>query len=96
MSTLDKARNASNVETGSKGQASRNPNDNIKRDFGKERFLYTKYVGAGEIDFVRLRDVIRRECLVAERGIITVSRGLLRELRADRAYIGKLWRVVQS
>ena len=54
--------------------------------------LYRKHVGTGEVDVARLRRVIRRETGLAERGTIRVSRGLLRELRAERAAVGRLWR----
>lgn len=59
-------------------------------DASKLDRLYRKYVGRGEIDVTRLVRVVRRETTAAERAVIKVSRGLLRELRADRAVVGRL------
>jgi hypothetical protein len=61
------------------------------RDAGRLNKLYRKYVSAnGDVDVSRLRKAVRREALSAERGTIRVSAGLVRELRADRAEIGRL------
>lgn len=53
--------------------------------------LYRKHVGSGPIDLQRLRDCVRRECLAAERGQIFRTPGAIRELRADRASIGRVF-----
>jgi hypothetical protein len=55
--------------------------------------LYRKYVGGGEVDIRRLREVVNREASAAEKKKIRVSPGLLTELRADRAYVGKLAKI---
>ena len=55
--------------------------------------LYRKYVGSGEIDAKRLLVCVRREASAAEKGKVKVSPGLLTELRADRAYVGKLAKI---
>lgn len=52
--------------------------------------LYRKYVGRGSVDIKRLKRVIRHEASIAERGVIKVSRGLVTELRSDRAKIGRI------
>jgi hypothetical protein len=53
--------------------------------------LYRKYVSfSGDLDVSRLRAVILRESRAAEHGKIKVSRDLLRELRNDRAVVGRL------
>ena len=52
--------------------------------------LYRKYVGDGPVDLCRLQECIKRECRAAEKGLIVVSRGLLKELRAERAEIGRI------
>jgi len=55
--------------------------------------LYRKYVSArGDFDVRRLSTAVKREAHAAERGTIHVTRGLLRELRADRAEVGRLAR----
>ena len=55
--------------------------------------LYRKYVGGDEVDVRRLREVVRREASAAEKGKTRVSPGLLTELRADRAYVGKIAKI---
>jgi hypothetical protein len=62
-------------------------------DVGRIVVLYRKYVGGGEVDVKRLREVVRREAAAAEKGKIKVSPGLLAELRADRAYVGKIAKI---
>jgi hypothetical protein len=52
--------------------------------------LYRKHVGSGEVSITRLREVVRREVQLVERGTIYGSRDLLRELRAERNYIGRI------
>jgi hypothetical protein len=55
--------------------------------------LYRKYVAVrGDVDVARLRRAIMRETQAAERGTIRASSGLLRELRAERAEVGALWK----
>ena len=55
--------------------------------------LYRKYVGGSEVDVARLQEVVRREASAAEKKKIRVSLGLLAELRADRAYVGKIAKI---
>ena len=55
--------------------------------------LYRKYVGSGEVDIKRLQKAVRREAEAAEKGRTKVSPGLLIELRADRAYVGKIAKI---
>lgn len=55
--------------------------------------LWKHYVDSGELNVSYLQTTVKREALAAERGVIIVSRGLLRELRADRARIGRLARL---
>lgn len=52
--------------------------------------LYRKYVGRGALDVERLYEELRRETRAAEQGRTRVSRDLLRELRADRAFVGRI------
>lgn len=56
----------------------------------KIEVMYRKYVGSGPVDFARLYDCVRNECRAAEKGETKVSRDLLRELRADRAFVGEV------
>lgn len=58
--------------------------------------LYRKYIGGSPAGALALQTVIRREALAAERGKIKVSRDLLRELRTDRARIGRLVRLLKE
>ena len=62
-------------------------------DVAKIVVLYRKYVGGGEVDVGRLREAVRREASAAETKKIKVSPGLLAELRADRAYVGKIAKI---
>lgn len=55
--------------------------------------LYRKYVGGGEVDVKRLRAAVGREAAAAEKRKIKVSPRLLTELRADRAYVGKIAKI---
>jgi hypothetical protein len=59
-------------------------------DSAKLERLYRKHIGAGDFDISRLQAAVRRETRNAERGVIKVSPGLLRELRTDRATVGRL------
>lgn len=53
--------------------------------------LYRKYVSARRaVNILELYGCVRRETQNAEKGIVKVSRELLRELRADRARVGYL------
>lgn len=53
--------------------------------------LYRKHVASrGDFDVRRLMAVLRREVNAAEAGKIKVSRDLLRELRAERAEVGRI------
>lgn len=65
-------------------------------DAAKLNRLFRKYVGSGSVSASRLRDVIKREAGAAEKGVIKVSSGLLRELRADRAVAGRLAKVCRG
>lgn len=55
--------------------------------------LWHKCVTAANsnVDYDRLRDVVRRETRAAEQELISVTPGLLSELRADRALVGQLY-----
>ena len=56
--------------------------------------LFRKYCNAkGPLNVSLLQRVISRETALAEQGIIPVSRWLLRELRSDRALVGRLRRL---
>ena len=75
-------------------QAIRNRRSGSRRDqvsdAARLNRLYRKYVSSrGSVDVDRLYDVIRRETRAAEQGRIRVSRELLRELRADLAFVGR-------
>lgn len=52
--------------------------------------LYRKHVGSGQVDLLKLRDVLRHEVSIIEKGIINVTPGLLTELRAERNYVGRV------
>ena len=60
------------------------------RDAVRLKQLYRKYVGSGSVDVERLYDVVCREARSAEKGVVRVTRDLLRELRAERAEVGSL------
>ena len=55
--------------------------------------LWRRYGCSGEVDIKRLQEVVKREATAAEKGRTKVSPGLLTELRADRAYIGKIAKI---
>lgn len=60
-------------------------------DAARLNALYRKYVASrGDIDLPRLVHAVRRETLMAEHGVTRVTPGLLRELRAERAEVGRL------
>lgn len=61
------------------------------KDAARLNELYRKYVsGHGPVDLPRLQRVIKHEARIAERGVIKVTRGLVRELRAERAEVGRI------
>lgn len=67
------------------------------KEVGEANTLFRKYVSTSrKFNLLELYGSVRRECGLAEKGAIKVSRDLLRELRADRAKIGYLARKVLS
>lgn len=60
------------------------------------RGLWLKYVGQGSVNLAFLRNVIQRELTCAEAGAVTVTRDLLRELRADRNYVSMIYNRAKS
>lgn len=59
------------------------------KEVGEANTLFRKYVSTSrKFNLLELYGSVRRECKLAEKGTIQVSRDLLRELRADRARVG--------
>lgn len=60
-------------------------------DAARLSMMYRKHVSSkGDVDVPRLMKVLRHEVKVAESGTVKVSRGLLRELRSERAEVGRM------
>jgi len=61
------------------------------KEVGEANTLFRKYVSTRRpFNLLELYGCVRRETRLAERGEIRVTRELLRELRADRAKVGRL------